>query len=113
MNIERLTIIAEWLEAGAPEKGGVKGFNMANLGRCGTVCCIAGTADVWWGDEGPAHENRYICQNTLGLTNQQARKLFTPLGYTAGELSPEHAARCVRNLIATGEVDWSGTKTAP
>jgi hypothetical protein len=47
MHIERLTELAEWLEAGAPHKNGVVAFDM-NVGvahnGCGTVCCIAGAA---------------------------------------------------------------------
>jgi len=47
INVEALTEIAEWLEAGAPHRNGVHSFDM-NEGiswkntQCNTVCCIAG-----------------------------------------------------------------------
>lgn len=77
MNIERLTEIAEWLERGAPERDGVKGFYMPDffsmstdvyydirsalrVGEvnradeifrgCGTTCCIAGAAIAFYAE---------------------------------------------------------------
>lgn len=49
MNIDRLTELAVWLEAGAPVSHGVTEFNMAGFIEaptkgCGTACCIAGAA---------------------------------------------------------------------
>jgi hypothetical protein len=130
MNIERLTEIAEWLEAGAPERNGVAAFNMVDFNitpdefkvitgkkppvSCGSICCIAGTANVWWPDE----NNTYMtsARKKLGLSFSQANTLFfanegeEEEERVLSDISPAWAARCVRKLIATGCVDWNGTK---
>ena len=100
---------------------------------CGTVCCIAGAvcqfegvtnaevADMlaadegnwrelsWWGLGGVAVQ----AQEILGLTSEQAESLFTPDGYADAETDAEYrpltaalAARVIRHLIATGDVNW-------
>ena len=120
MNIERLNIIAEWLEAGAPHKDGVDGFDMRDWKRytdCGTMCCIAGTAYQFFGGEGKS----FFIQaaNLLELDYKTAERLFYALKGSPGEgvidlatITPAWAARCIRKLIATGEVDWVGTQAA-
>lgn len=98
---------------------------------CGTVCCIAGAvcqfegitnAEVagmlaekgwgelgWWDTGGVASQ----AQEILGLTSEQADSLFTPEGYASEEwedayrpLTAALAARVIRHLIATGDVNW-------
>lgn len=100
---------------------------------CGTVCCIAGAvcqfegvtnAEVagmlatdegnwrelgWWGTGGVAEQ----AQEILGLTSEQASDLFTPDGYYADAGNEDYrtltaalAARVIRHLIATGDVNW-------
>lgn len=100
---------------------------------CGTVCCIAGAvcqfegvtnaevADMlatgegnwrelgWWGTGGVAMQ----AQEILGLTSEQADSLFTPIGYNSDEWEDDYrplpaalAARVIRHLIATGDVNW-------
>jgi hypothetical protein len=119
MNIERLTTIVEWLEAGAPGRDGVAGFDMSEVSKetdCGTVCCICGAAVHWWGST-PAPEDydgdvSMIGQFTLGLDFKNADALFAPPGFIdSGKYTTAHAARCIRKLIATGAVDWEGTRT--
>lgn len=157
MNVQRLTKIAEWLEAGAPHVGIVTGFDMQNFIRegdaigtneCGTSCCIAGAAVqfkqqrehrrryrntselvgmLWeneklrseYGNSSEHHEAAFLARKDLGLTADQARKLFygnykqrrcwrqIPLH----EINAAWAARTIRHLIKTGKVDW--IKTAP
>lgn len=135
MNKRRLAAIANWLEAGAPHKQGVTGFDMA-VGvahdGCNTTCCIAGAADSFFGVRtgitltkaeyaitgepegvyGILHEH---ARELLGLTEEQADYLFTPCnqyayhGATAGTsryISPARAARTIRHLIETGDVRW-------
>lgn len=137
MNIERLTVICEWLEAGAPHKDGVGGFYMPDFFRddaeCGTTACIGGAAVQWWGSDEVKND---LCENLhtkraeiLGLDDNTANNLFYPDSYpytvdadghfTDGplqdrleEVTPAWAARCVRKLMETGEVDWLGTQAA-
>lgn len=130
MNIERLEIIAEWLEAGAPHRDG-QGFNMETWSKkdhtdyagakCGTVMCIGGAANQFFG-EGTAGlamvDEPGVGIEILGLTRKQTVALFYP--YVLGALSsrnwssitPQHAARVIRHLIATDEVDWAGQADA-
>jgi hypothetical protein len=52
VNKRRLAAIAKWLEAGAPHKKGVVGFDMTDVlvaKSCGTACCIAGAAQSFFG----------------------------------------------------------------
>lgn len=135
MNIDRLTEIAEWLEAGAPEKCNISGFNMNTFGEkssCGTVCCIAGSANAFHFESIGEKWNVYdlddpgLASTLLGLTEDQSYRLFYPESWAGnvgcrnpelkldwkGEqpwhnISPQHAARVIRNLIATGDVDWN------
>ena len=48
----------------------------------------------------------------LGLSSEEAGRLYAPLYWTAGPsqagfITKEHAAAVLRNLAATGNVDWS------
>lgn len=129
MNIDKLTEIAEWLEAGAPERKGVTRFDMtgyiedaSETPGCGTACCIAGAAvqfdrdepfknnwDFITGrDESTANFDHYA-GDILGLDHEQRGALFFGRGVDLDEITPAWAARCIRHLIATGEVDWDGT----
>lgn len=143
MNVERLLYLADWLAAGAPHKGKVKGFDIS-VGvqvtggegpSCGTVCCIAGAAtqffndedgflvkkafeDIGYGETGEAPWDEVFeeAQELLGLTQEQAVALFVPVGSHDGihgygdnwnEFNdPFLAAKVVRNLAMTGEVNW-------
>jgi hypothetical protein len=83
MNIERLTAIAEWLEAGAPERDGVQYFDMkwwnsdlkSITGYCGTVCCIGGAASLWWSTCRYSDDH---AAEALGLNYSTANQLFYP-----------------------------------
>ena len=129
MNIERLSEIATWLEAGAPHEEGGMAFDMnyvyftqeeaAGLfGKshvlpkdCGSVACIAGTAVAWYN---PDYLNNYCegyAAQALGLTEKEAVMLFSPLDYYYDDglpdFSPKSVAKVIRNLIKTGKIDWS------
>jgi hypothetical protein len=149
MNIERLTTIAEWLEAGAPERDGVKHFDMSQgmmfvesvsqqeraditsekIMACGTVCCIAGTACAFFNDPKSLIDKALLnldwswlvegvswmrvhshARELLGLSDEMAQELFMPRVGQLHEYTADHAARCIRRLIGTGEVDWEGTR---
>lgn len=102
--------------------------------RCGTVCCIAGAAVqffhedfehfVWCGIRrgyvtGDANEDEYSwslvsdeAMRLLDLPDGTAKRLFAPsFGAELIRFSdPAWAARTIRHLIATGEVDWQATR---
>lgn len=105
---------------------------------CGTACCIAGTAVMLMDptaarefiedarDTAIGHESNYgeapfftglfeIATDLLELTDDQASELFTPSNVESDswrDITPAWAARCIRKLVATGEVDWLGTREA-
>lgn len=111
----------------------VSAFNMADFGcthdhdqGCGTACCIAGTANAFhfirtaqpW--DGDSLNNPALAIGLLGLTEDQAEALFYPFAWDGetgsreaigdtnwSRISPEHAARVIRHLMATGEVNWN------
>lgn len=120
MNTERLREISDWLKAGAPERGGVAAFNMGEWqaeSDCGTVCCIGGTACNWYGRNG--EERRFGsldgARDLLGLKYKEAIDLFYVNGENTDleDITPAWAARCIDHLIATGVVDWEGTRNEP
>jgi hypothetical protein len=132
MNVEPLEAIARWLEAGTPHKDGVVGFNMSMgivRGACGTTCCIAGAACEFFSTVRPSSSFFYAswslyvapeAKKILGLSDFEAHALFfgpNPAEFEgvsdrreAQSVTPAWAARCIRRLIATGKVDWQGTR---
>jgi hypothetical protein len=111
----RMEFIALWLEREAPPTGGIDGFRMGSWKDevCGTMCCIGGSANFWFGGE---QGRRYTANSEraakiLGLPESAAKELFYPTSGTGGIIaSADHAARCIRNYQKTGVVDWKGTR---
>lgn len=123
MNVDKLTEIAEWLEAGAPERDYVNEFHMANFIRangCGTSCCIAGAAVQFEChgacgstlDTYSAPEVYKAAKGLLGLSEETAQELFYAESIQddrfkgLNDIGPQWAARVIRHLIATGRVEW-------
>jgi hypothetical protein len=138
MHLTRLVMLAEWLEAGAPEKDNVTRFSMTNWivpqkNSCGTACCIAGATVQFFNDEARTFKSEQDVYNAslkgvqeyarglLDLTKDQANDLFYANEYFIVEnedalyyskalkaITPAHAARVIRKFIATGEIDYIG-----
>lgn len=125
MNLARLDALATWLESGAPATGGVSGFDMEifrhDFTDCGTICCIAGTTNIWFGD-GAARDETHNedawrqARDLLGVDSEQAQSLFycntMHNAFPMKRITPDWAARCIRKLMQTGKVDWIGTDDA-
>jgi hypothetical protein len=121
VNIDKLTEIAEWLEAGAPERKGVTGFDMEQFlsdRGCGTACCIAGAVVQFDRAIPYATANEAYCEggdpedlalHLLGMDMETADELFYGRGVDLEDIDSAWAARCIRKLIETGRVDWLGT----
>ena len=139
---ERLDQIACWLEAGGDGQRrfdmrvGLELDKKPNWFRspddCGTTCCIAGAAVSMFAERISWSKRRHREVNTgllfaarvdwpqvrcrardlLGLSAAQAEELFLPDGYRTGKIDAAWAARCIRHFMATGEIDWAGTKDA-
>lgn len=145
MNIERLTEMADWLEAGAPhvvfrmdhgretvdailedfdlyDYGSTEEYNMITeerdtkgLGKCGTVCCIAGYAVEAYGSDAQRAEEymswkhvKNIAMEAFDLPvseyiNHMGHDLFDP-DLAPDNCTPQQAARAVRNCIASGGI---------
>jgi len=120
MNKERLEEVAQWLEAGAPERK----FNMNRLldtsmssaekNWCGTECCIAGYVVTrykplgWYGDEVEKD-----ARDLLGLDYPLSDALFYPkvLGSIDSfddweDITPAQAAQAVRNVMEHNNPLW-------
>jgi hypothetical protein len=92
----------------------VNAFNMGIVATkvrgCGTVCCITGTAEVLFKESLDEDYDGDSVQEYLGLTDEQADELFMPDGYTMNIYKSEDAAKVLRHLALTNEVDWSIVK---
>jgi len=154
MHIERLTKLAEWLEAGGKHElvhfdmtSGIRFSEEVEMERltpeeinaCGSSCCIAGAAvqffnnpvamiraaiednDMYDTTEVPWHTVKEEAAELLELDSDVASWLFEPNyyahivdHYNLGAFNdPAWAARTIRHLIATGEVNWKAMKEAP
>jgi hypothetical protein len=130
MNKERLIQLAEVLESPAAEKHFdmkewiehtgyhdlPEGITIAEVMiDCGTVACIAGWATVLARPNEPYSaiiDEFSLAAEYLDLEYFIAKSLFTPScttdeGTQAYDADPKQAAKVVRHLAETGEVDWS------
>jgi hypothetical protein len=110
MNVERILALADIIEAQPhTSSSDESGFNMnAYSHHCGTPCCIAGWAagNVAGLDE---EDVFHVAAALLDLSSTLAVQLFIPPfdGARWGMITPAQAAITLRNLAATGIVDWS------
>lgn len=129
MKTDRILKLADLIEAGDDKLG----FNMNTYGsagggykdlsghNCGTVACIAGWTVAAFGLSGRATKfNAFRAMKTnqglsahilstklLGLSGRNAAKLLAPNSVEDwNQITSTVAARCLRNLAETGEVDW-------
>lgn len=127
MNVDRLTTIKNYLKK--PTEGFTQGFNMSGWGgetnicypdrlgepeQCGTVHCIAGLANVFWGDDPERYSDLYrISLEILDLTDEQAGELFFARQYNGyiDDITPAQAVRAIDSLIDTGAVSWQESTT--
>ena len=84
------------------------------LHDCDTVCCLGGTANLIWGKSRTREEidDDQRAKKILGLDYEEGDKLFYPKNYWSvfqEHLVAANAAKVIRHLIATGEVDWGIT----
>lgn len=127
----RLSEVAEWLEAGAPERAGCT-FNMENFGvatPCGTAVCIGGALiefrrrfDFRLSDGPWSVYLRPVRMMTVDDAAFLAGKLLEPMelaeyeelffahGWASQQpyegITPVIAGRVVRALITTNEITW-------
>lgn len=71
-----------------------------------TACCIGGWAQVMHMKEG---HKRYkgAAEDYLGIDRETAHQLFYPTCPYIYLKDPKLAAKVLRHLVETGEVDWS------
>lgn len=118
MNRKHIKRLIDALEAGpVKRKGKDIGFNMAEwCGKgqddktghnCGTTACIAGYANIL---ARKSASNSDAARAWLGLDQDIAGDLFVPTGFPLGRISLPQAIITLKNLLATGKVDWSHVK---
>ena len=114
-NIERINQLADRIEEceevhlrhHGPDMG--PSFTMNNISyACGSPACIMGHAQAM-------HCREVLASEFLGITMLEVDELCSPLhvhaDYTAaagdkGFITKQHAVAVLRNLAATGEVNW-------
>lgn len=93
--------------------------------QCGTVACVAGWAAIYLKNDGQGVLKRprahtsigntiRTANEIMGLDQLQSRKLFEPMNNGPhkdiikdwSKVTPGQAAKVLRHLASTGEVDW-------
>ena len=107
MNKGNILKLAEYMENLRPEEYDQRYSEHPRGPHCGTPACIAGHA-AWlagqWSYEGTIED----AKEWLGITWDHANGLFDSAPYVGEDLTPtpQDAARTLRHLAETGEVDW-------
>lgn len=122
MNKELILRVADAIENAELAPQGI-GFNMETYKgssriwpdksghNCATVACIAGWTNFLVKDSASFY-SAISARLFLGLSTAQADELFEPIdtvenmGLALHDITPKQAVRCLRNLAATGKVDW-------
>ena len=122
MNVERLTVLRDFIEKLPQEKFDMEDWvqHFTGAAGCNTVGCIAGWAQIIFHIESfrEQKENETVYDYTrerqsfyvdfvggeLGLAHDEAKKLFMPDDLS--ERTKAEAVEVLTNLIATGEVAW-------
>ncbi len=121
MNVDRLGAIRDYLIA--PSTDREFGFNMAGWRTpqtaeytdhleqhddhyCGTVCCIAGLACSLYPNASKIGGWETQAADILGLTSEQASRLFYGGKNVLEEITAEQAAHAITTLMETGHADW-------
>ena len=83
------------------------------LRDCGTAACIVGYAGALDDPKASHIIAMPLAMSWLGLTEAQAKALFTPPGWETHRFSPEHGIEAIETLIATGVPSWPDPATLP
>ena len=118
MNTERLEVLAATIEdvphatahgTGASEHAGFNLDGWTHGGDCGSPRCLGGWT-VWLFHHDPDRVSDCDVLSTatalLGLTGWQGRMLFCPGGLDRSAVTPQFAARVVREFVRDGVVNW-------
>ena len=85
---------------------GMEGFITEH--ECGTVACIAGHLAIMMKSE--TYQTSWVAEQ-LGISVHQAKELCIlgprKVGLSLGDVVAKQAARVLRHLAITGQVDWS------
>lgn len=76
--------------------------------KCDTVACMGGHCNILWGNGSLQDEQGAAA--SLGLDYADANRLFYPNTVRLGkwdDITPKKAARVLRHLVKTGEIDWT------
>lgn len=88
-----------------PEKARFSMRVVLGIANCGTAACIEGYYRLFRGPE-----DNYDFREYYGLALDQYDELCMPENYDRPWLfnpTPQEAAKVIRHLVKTGEVDWS------
>jgi hypothetical protein len=93
--------------------------------QCGTICCIAGAVvqfelqeiygEMADNDDAVMVKHEFVvgksilttAADIIGIDDDTADRLFVPAGVSLHNATPEQGATVIRELIATGEVNWA------
>ena len=118
MNAERLRGVAAKLRSLKENEGFDMGWWLTQKKECGTVGCIAGWTCVLYGKpqyNGPNsmdNKNNVDATKLLGLTWQEADKLFTPDRDTE-KCTPEQAAEVLEDVADGTDIEYARAKRFP
>ncbi len=109
--IEKMPLLADvrrsndsGIEVSAPEIFDMEHWRSRT--DCGSIACVGGWATIMFGNPDKYYSD-VASGELLGLDWSDAQMLFYPTQSTWYRIAPARAAAVLRNLAATGLVDWS------